>query len=283
MSAGGSRALPFWDIERGRKSDKGNKMTRLWVVIFFACSLARAEVLLTDPFDGTAVDPTRWLMNTSVPGSSVTLVDGSLNLLNRGIITTVGDFASPFRIEGRFKFLNNETSNFYIWLRSTGFGQPGIGVKFEMQAEPWNPELRQIAISDQTGTPDTWLEYTLILNHSTRLISLDTWYNFKVFDSGSEISVYFNDSNDPTLTLATTGSAGSKIAFFNREGAAGGSSISEGGVTRFDSITISVPEPSALSLLAVGLGGLAMMRRRRSKKAVLNQSPTKPVAPDSRS
>jgi hypothetical protein len=26
----------------------------------------------------------------------------------------------------------------------------------------------------------------------------------------------------------------------------------------------SVPEPSALSLLAVGLGGLAMMRRRRS-------------------
>jgi hypothetical protein len=26
----------------------------------------------------------------------------------------------------------------------------------------------------------------------------------------------------------------------------------------------SVPEPSALSLLAIGLGGLAMMRRRRS-------------------
>jgi hypothetical protein len=31
-----------------------------------------------------------------------------------------------------------------------------------------------------------------------------------------------------------------------------------------DNITMPVPEPSALSLLAIGLGGLAMMRRRRS-------------------
>ena len=29
-------------------------------------------------------------------------------------------------------------------------------------------------------------------------------------------------------------------------------------------VTAGVPEPSALSLLAVGLGGLAMIRRRRS-------------------
>ncbi|NCY22747.1 PEP-CTERM sorting domain-containing protein, partial [bacterium] len=29
-------------------------------------------------------------------------------------------------------------------------------------------------------------------------------------------------------------------------------------------ITMPVPEPSALSLLAVGLGGLAILRRRRS-------------------
>jgi hypothetical protein len=30
------------------------------------------------------------------------------------------------------------------------------------------------------------------------------------------------------------------------------------------SFVYSVPEPSALSLLALGIGGLAMMRRRRS-------------------
>jgi hypothetical protein len=31
-----------------------------------------------------------------------------------------------------------------------------------------------------------------------------------------------------------------------------------------DNIRVAVPEPSVFSLLAVGLGGLAMMRRRRS-------------------
>jgi len=31
-----------------------------------------------------------------------------------------------------------------------------------------------------------------------------------------------------------------------------------------DNITMPVPEPSAFSLLVVGLGALAMMRRRRS-------------------
>lgn len=38
-----------------------------------------------------------------------------------------------------------------------------------------------------------------------------------------------------------------------------------GGNTRMDNVQLqAVPEPSALSLLAVGLGGLAMLRRRRS-------------------
>jgi hypothetical protein len=50
---------------------------------------------------------------------------------------------------------------------------------------------------------------------------------------------------------------GSKVGFFGNE---------MGGMTaQFDDISIQgVPEPSALSLLAVGLGGWAMIRRRRS-------------------
>ena len=229
---------------------------------YLSCSLSRADSLLTDSFDGDIVDATKWIVNTSVPGSSVSAADGSLNLRNRGVITTVGGYSAPLQIEGRFKFLNNETSNFYIGLRTSGFGQPMIGVKFEMQAEPWNSELRQISIADQTGPQNTWVENVLILNNSNRLISIDTWYNFKVLDSGSEVSVYFNGSTDPTLTLATTGSAGSRVSFSNREGAAAGSSISEGGVTRFDYITISIPEPSSLSLLALG-GVLVALRRFR--------------------
>jgi hypothetical protein len=43
-------------------------------------------------------------------------------------------------------------------------------------------------------------------------------------------------------------------------------------------VVYTIPEPSALSLLAVGLGGLAILRRRRSYSS---QSPAKPVVPDS--
>lgn len=238
-------------------------MIKYLVPFLFLSFAVKAEVLLTDDFGGSSVDSQKWLASTAIPGSSVTVADGYLNLVNRGVITSVQEFSSPIQIEGRFQFMNNPTSNFYIWLRSTGLGQPGIGIKFEIQAEPWNPELRQISIGDYTGSPASWMENVLIYNHSNKIISLDTWYNFKVIDTGSEITLFFNDATSPTLSLSTVGSAGSKVSFFNREGSAGGSSISEGGLTRFDSITISVPEPSAFSLIAVGLG-VVLRRRRRA-------------------
>ena len=224
---------------------------------------AQAQTIFTDEFNGNMVDTSRWTVSTAIPGSSVSIANGYLDLVNRGVITTVTDIPSPMQIDGRFQFLNNPTSNFYIWLRSSGMGQPGIGIKFEMQAEPWNPELRQISIGDYTGSPETWTENVLIFNHSNKMILLDTWYNFKVIDTGYDIALYFDGATTPTLALATAGTAGSKVSFFNREGSAAGSSISEGGLTRFDSITISVPEPSSLSLLLAGGAVIAAAKRRR--------------------
>jgi hypothetical protein len=58
-----------------------------------------------------------------------------------------------------------------------------------------------------------------------------------------------------TITNSNLGTASVLYPYFSSNG------------SRFvaaDNITMPVPEPSALSLLAIGLGGLAMMRRRRS-------------------
>jgi hypothetical protein len=58
-----------------------------------------------------------------------------------------------------------------------------------------------------------------------------------------------------TITNSNLGTASVLYPYFSSNG------------NRFvgaDNITMPVPEPSALSLLAVGLGGLAMLRRRRS-------------------
>jgi hypothetical protein len=57
-----------------------------------------------------------------------------------------------------------------------------------------------------------------------------------------------------TITNSNLGTASVLYPYFSSNG------------SRFvaaDNITMPVPEPSALSLLAIGLGGLAMMRRRR--------------------
>jgi hypothetical protein len=73
----------------------------------------------------------------------------------------------------------------------------------------------------------------------------------------------------------TTGAVGSLMAYGAPQNYTnlnlGGASVLypyfSGNGNRFvgaDNITMPVPEPSALSLLAVGLGGLAMLRRRRS-------------------
>jgi hypothetical protein len=95
------------------------------------------------------------------------------------------------------------------------------------------------------------------------------------------LTVKYLGSNQFSLTPEvydvnqTTGAVGSLMAYGATQNYTnlnlGGASVLypyfSGNGNRFveaDNITMPVPEPSAVSLLAVGLGGLAMLRRRRS-------------------
>lgn len=86
--------------------------------------------------------------------------------------------------------------------------------------------------------------------------------------SGSTLAIWFNQINSST-TITGVGSAqkvyyggmaSTAIAGFE-SGIGKTLNNTESGTTSFGSITV-VPEPSALSLLVVGLAGLAVMRRR---------------------
>jgi len=61
--------------------------------------------------------------------------------------------------------------------------------------------------------------------------------------------------------ISTIGSENAEVSIFNQVLLLSDADIK---TTNFNIIPYTVPEPSAFSLLAVGLGGLAMMRRRRS-------------------
>ena len=71
---------------------------------------------------------------------------------------------------------------------------------------------------------------------------------------GDTYKVYLDGSTNPATTLTTSAFSSGKVGLFDNASPE----------TSFSDIVITVPEPSALSLLAIGLGGLAMMRRRRS-------------------
>jgi len=89
------------------------------------------------------------------------------------------------------------------------------------------------------------------------------------FDAAAKtISASYADINSPTVfslnkTFDVSAWSGSGDFYIAVGGYSWDSTISTG-LLNMDNFVVTIPEPSALSLLAIGLGGLAMMRRRRS-------------------
>jgi hypothetical protein len=93
---------------------------------------------------------------------------------------------------------------------------------------------------------------------------ITSWNKVSVSMLDGVASMYVNDVLQNTLSFS------GQVPTINADIIIGGSINPGDPVTMvpversFDQIVITIPEPSALSLLAVGLSGLAMMRRRRS-------------------
>jgi len=93
---------------------------------------------------------------------------------------------------------------------------------------------------------------------------ITSWNKVSVSMLDGVASMYVNDVLQNTLSFS------GQVPSINADIIIGGSINPGDPVTMipversFDQVVITIPEPSALSLLAIGLGGLAMMRRRRS-------------------
>jgi hypothetical protein len=93
---------------------------------------------------------------------------------------------------------------------------------------------------------------------------ITSWNKVSVSMLDGVASMYVNDVLQNTLSFS------GQVPSINADIIIGGSINPGDPVTMvpversFDQVVITIPEPSAVSLLAVGLGGLAMMRRRRA-------------------
>jgi hypothetical protein len=116
----------------------------------------------------------------------------------------------------------------------------------------WNPNPNNLPMYNE------WRMVTFVYNGS--MSTAQEYLNDAAqFASNLQVNTYGNGSTLSTINtpLTIVGSAGDYIddvRIFNKA------------LTAYEvsQLYLAVPEPSALSLLAIGLGGLAMMRRRRS-------------------
>jgi len=200
--------------------------------------------------------------NDSVGGNNISLTGNvSLNGGSLYINSNIDEYppnrsTQPFS-SSNINLTGNVSQSLSFWAKSSSASQLYAGVGFGLQP-PWG------------GITELNAYYTSIWFHG---YNANTWHmiTFTYNTSQSRNSLLFYDGQpvwNGNINLSTA--PGALYLYGNA-----GSSIDEIGVwnTALTSNQVSelytqqaqsVPEPSALSLLAVGLGGLAMMRRRRS-------------------
>jgi hypothetical protein len=236
---------------------------KLFALSLFLPAFLSAQVLLTDNFNDSSIDSGKWTTQTPYGDSSIIEGSGYLQVQNRGRLTSVLDFTSPYIISGSIQLSNNQFSNAKIVIRSDdgsiGAAEMG-GIAIQFQVREDGAVQNQLSIFTN-GAP---IESTASVSLNTTL-NLDTWYSFEIRDLGSSVELYWNGSSTSTLILNSTYSVGSKIGFYNREGSAAGSGISANGMARLDSVTVTaVPEPATYAAIFgfMALGFVIFKRRK---------------------
>ena len=217
---------------------------------------------LVDNFNGTTINTSVWnTFNPSFGNGGLSQSSGVLTFRNGSYVTTVNEFNMPI-ISGRFSFSGWEYDRFNILLRSdgvsidSGWQVPigGLRVQFTPSSNPDYGASQTLHFYD---LPNGYNQ----LGSAAPYIAMNTYYDFKIVDTGNLISVFWDNNTTPIFSYATSVSYGNIIQIGNREQAAGSGPPPY--FANLDWISI-IPEPSSLSLLA--LGGVLVALGRPKKQ-----------------
>jgi len=218
---------------------------------------AWSQVLLSDSFNGASIDTSKWQVLAPLSDSSMTISNGNAVFFQRGILISQQNLPSSYIVQGRFAFTGGSYDQFQINLRTDG----------ALMQDWWNfPNDVYVGFSrrggddgDKIGQNNIYLQaYGSTVGNFTFLN--DIYYDFKIVDTGNTITLFLNDLETPFLATNTTAGSGNKIGIENRGFVPWWPTYDN--QVKLDYITISIPEPSSLSLLALG-GVVVALRRRR--------------------
>ena len=231
---------------------------------FSSTSLWGQQMIFDDNFSNSSLTSSKWdfaYQYTNEPpfrNSQVAVTNGTLVLTDGGIATTKMSFNEPHRINGSFgNFNGNAGSSFFVSLRSNGvlnndfFRHPsGLQIWFAGNYIENVGESRIYVYEMPSSGAATQVAEIIAP------VLWNTFNAFDIFDDGQNVSVGLNGAT--YLNFSSVFSIGDRISI-NTGNTTDAQSQSVQSTVEF--LTVTVPEPSALSLLAIGLGALAMMRR----------------------
>lgn len=236
-----------------------------------AAAPALAETIIDDQFIGNAVDTQTWAASPYFPDSAVTESGGSLFLQNRGRLLSVQSMPQAIQIDGRFRFVGSAYDQFLLQTRTNGvttnpWGEWDVGIRFGIS--PTNGENGGATI---TIVRNAWPGTSPELARGALPIATNTFYDFRIIDTGSLVQFFIGDLSAPYLSATETELIGDRFGLSNREGGGGGSWISNGSVVELDYLRVSsIPEidPAGIgSVLALVTGAIGLLERRRVKTA----------------
>jgi len=245
------------------------KIRALIAFVFTALTLTHyaAAALLRDDFNDSTINAGLWQASTPFGDSSITESGGNAVFLDRGRLLSLAVFPTSIDVTGRFTITGNVRDQLNILTRTTGtstnpFAEFDLGISFRFQIQNDNGSTTNNIKIARHGYPGA----TPILMQGTFGLALNTPYDFRVTDDGTNVALYINDLVTPFLTATDSTVIGNRLGIYNREGSGGGSSISDGSVTRLDYVQV-VPEPSTALFGALSALVFLVSRNRSSRIA----------------
>jgi hypothetical protein len=221
-------------------------------------SIVRGQVLLTDDFAGSSLDTSKWTASTRVAGAAVS-VNNALVLTDGGSVLTATEFPSQIQIDLLFQFTGSQYDSFKIDTRTNGglfqnSGEfvNGLRLSIRMMSDP----------SDSAGTTNN-VELDDVQNGSQYVqlgVATVPIYqgqtNFvRIVESISIVNVYINDFTSAAITVADSAAYGNHIGLNNREGAAAGSSVSDGSQVTIKAFSVTATNPHLVNISTRGFVG----------------------------
>ncbi|HEY5895140.1 MAG TPA: hypothetical protein VIT91_18115 [Chthoniobacterales bacterium] len=223
--------------------------------------------LFSDDFNDGTIDSGLWQASTPFGDSSIAESGGNAVFLDRGRLLSLASFPTSIDLTGRFTITGNVRDEFTILTRTDGTSihpsaefDLGISFRFQIQNDTGSTanNVKIVHNGYPGGLP------TLALG--TFGLALNTPYDFRITDDGTNLALYINDLVTPFLTATDSTVFGNRLGIYNREGSGGGSSISDGSVTRLDYVQV-VPEPSTAVFGALSALVLFLRRTRDNRSA----------------